>query len=108
MTGSAVRARFPEDLQKAEDETSEIALGGPFFRGDEGRKTRGLKLYSVLSSYPRNRPLKVLRSVEVGIGTKFKIKKSSNGSSIGWVPGYEQRSIVDGLRLDVREASVRV
>ena len=55
---------FLEDLQKAEDETAEIALGGPFFRGDEGRKTRGLKLYSVLSSYLRNRPLKVLRSVE--------------------------------------------
>ena len=37
---------FLEDLQKAEDETAELALGGPFFRGNEGRKTRGLKLYS--------------------------------------------------------------
>ena len=44
----------------------------------------------------------------VGTGAKFKIKKLSNGPGVGWVPGYEQRSIVDGLRVDVREACIRV
>ena len=55
---------FLTDLEEAESEEAEIAMGGSFFRGKDARKTRGLKLYSVLSSYLRNRPLKVLRSVE--------------------------------------------
>ena len=49
-----------------------------------------------------------MEETDVGTGAKFKIKKFSNGSGIGWVPGYEQRSLVDGLRVDVREACVRV
>ena len=55
---------FLTDFEEAESQEAEIAMGGSFFRGKDARKTRGLKLYSVLSSYLRNRPLKVLRSVE--------------------------------------------
>ena len=59
---------FLYDLKKAEaeDDTISSAQAEPFFAGREDRRVRGMKLYSVLilSSYLRNRPLKVLRSVQ--------------------------------------------
>ena len=36
---------FLTDLEDAEGETAEIAMGGSFFRGKDARKTRGLKVY---------------------------------------------------------------
>ena len=57
---------YLSDLKKAEERTAPIDstdLHGDFFEGREDRRVRGMKLYSVLSSYLRNRPLKVLRSV---------------------------------------------
>ena len=55
------------DLKMAEQRTAPIDstdYNGDFFEGREDRKVRGMKLYSVLSSYLRNRPLKVLRAVD--------------------------------------------
>ena len=55
------------DLKMAEQRTAPIDssdINGDFFEGREDRKVRGMKLYSVLSSYLRNRPLKVLRAVD--------------------------------------------
>ncbi|CAE7216612.1 YPTV4, partial [Symbiodinium microadriaticum] len=55
------------DLKMAEQRTAPIDssdFNGDFFEGRDDRKVRGMKLYSVLSSYLRNRPLKVLRSVD--------------------------------------------
>ena len=54
------------DLKKAEESAAPIDstdLHGAFLEGLEDRRVRGMKLYSVLSSYLRNRPLKVLRAV---------------------------------------------
>ena len=55
------------DLKKAEESTAPIDstdLNGAFLEGLEDRRVRGMKLYAVLSSYLRNRPLKVLRAVD--------------------------------------------
>ena len=56
---------FLTDLKSAEDQKVEISsdISNTFFGDDRERMNRGMKLYSVLSSYLRNRPLKVLRSV---------------------------------------------
>ena len=56
---------FLTDLKSAEDQKVEISsdISNTFFGDDRERMNRGLKLYSVLSSYLKNRPLKVLRSV---------------------------------------------
>ena len=56
---------FLTDLKSAEDQKDEISndISNAFFGDDRERMNRGMKLYSVLSSYLRNRPLKVLRSV---------------------------------------------
>eukprot|EP00439_Symbiodinium_sp_Y106_P041648 s6755_g5.t1 len=56
---------FLTDLKSAEDQKVEISsdISNTFFGDDRDRMNRGMKLYSVLSSYLRNRPLKVLRSV---------------------------------------------
>ena len=53
------------DLKSAEDQKVEISsdISNTFFGDDRERMNRGMKLYSVLSSYLSNRPLKVLRSV---------------------------------------------
>ena len=49
-----------------------------------------------------------LEKADSGTGTKFKVEKPSYGSGIGRVSGNEQRSIVDGLRANVRKAHLRV
>ena len=56
---------FLTDLKSAEDQKVEISsdVTNAFFGNDRERMNRGMKLYSVLSSYLKNRPLKVLRSV---------------------------------------------
>ena len=56
---------FLGDLKSAEDQKAEISsdVTNAFFGNDRERMNRGMKLYSVLSSYLKNRPLKVLRSV---------------------------------------------
>ena len=58
---------FLADLKKAEASTDALDIEDDidgFYATNEGRKIRGMKLYSVLSSYLRNRPLKVLRSTD--------------------------------------------
>eukprot|EP00439_Symbiodinium_sp_Y106_P062327 s2311_g9.t1 len=52
---------FLTDLKSAEDQKDEISndISNAFFGDDRERMNRGMKLYSVLSSYLRNRPLKV-------------------------------------------------
>ena len=58
--------QFLPDLKKAETETDPIdgsSSATALFEGREDRSITEMKLYSVLSSYLRNRPLKVLRSV---------------------------------------------
>eukprot|EP00439_Symbiodinium_sp_Y106_P016254 s8191_g2.t1 len=54
---------FLTDLKSAEDQKVEISsdISNTCFGDDRERMNRGMKLYSVLSSYLRNRPLKVLR-----------------------------------------------
>ena len=114
---------FLTDLKSAEDQKVETSsdISNTLFGDDRERMNRGMKLYSVSSSYLRNRPLKVLRSVsgmngfevwmekaDSGTGTKFKVEKLSYGPGIGRVSGNEQRSIVDGLRANVRKAHLRV
>ena len=56
---------FLTDLKSAEDQKVEISsdISNTVFGDDRERMNRGLKLYSVLSSYLKNRLLKVLRSV---------------------------------------------
>eukprot|EP00439_Symbiodinium_sp_Y106_P064923 s4869_g10.t1 len=56
---------FLVDLKSAEDQKAEISndVTNAFFGNSQQRMNRGMKLYSVLSSYLKNRPLKVLRSV---------------------------------------------
>ena len=56
-------ASYLGELTSAERETSpidDVWYGG----GNDDRKRRGSKRYSVLSSYLKNRPLKVLRSID--------------------------------------------
>ena len=58
---------YLKDLKMAEQRTASIDSSdfhGDFLEGRKDRKVRGMKLYSVLSSYLRNRPLKVLRAVD--------------------------------------------
>ena len=58
---------FLADLKKAEASTDVLDIEDDidgFYAASEGRKIRGMKLYSVLSSYLKNRPLKVLRSID--------------------------------------------
>ena len=55
------------DLKKAVASTDALDIEDDidgFYAASEGRKIRGMKLYSVLSSYLKNRPLKVLRSID--------------------------------------------
>eukprot|EP00439_Symbiodinium_sp_Y106_P042355 s3594_g5.t1 len=56
---------FLTGLKCAADQKVEISsdVSNTFFNNDQERMNRGMKLYSVLSSYLKNRPLKVLRSV---------------------------------------------
>ena len=58
---------FLADLKKAEASTDALDIEDDidgFYKGNEGRRIREMKLYSVLSSYLKNRPLKVLGSID--------------------------------------------
>ena len=97
---------FLADLKRAEDSADAIDASHAnttFFENREDKRIRRVKLYSVLSSYLRNRPLKVLRvegmnGFEVWRKLTAELEPPSRSSpSLSWVPSYEQGSIVDGV-----------
>ena len=55
---------FREDLKRVETATSIVA----FDSYEAGTKTRAIRLYAILATYLRNRPLRILRSVTDGDG----------------------------------------
>lgn len=55
---------FREDLKRVETATSIVA----FDSYEAGAKTRAIRLYAILATYLRNRPLRILRSVTDGDG----------------------------------------